>query len=362
VKTALFRPKLVTVLGEGYSASLFRADAIAGLTVAIVALPLAMALGIASGASPDKGLVTAVIAGFLISALGGSRVQVGGPTGAFVVVIFNVIAKHGYDGLLIATLLAGVILILAGAFRLGQMIKYIPHPVVTGFTAGIAVIIASSQVKDFLGLVVDKVPADFIPKWQAYFGAMSTVSVATVAVGGGSLAIIITLRRLAPKLPGFLIAVVVSAVAVTVLKLPVDTIGSRFPDIPAGLPMPSLPEISLAKINAVLPSAFTIAFLAGIEALLSAVVADGMAGTRHRSNQELIGQGVANLGSAVFGGLPATGAIARTATNIRSGAKTPVSGIMHAVFLLLFILFATDLMAFVPMRHWRPSSSWWLGA
>lgn len=349
MKTALFRPKLVTVLGEGYSASLFRADAIAGLTVAIVALPLAMALGIASGASPDKGLVTAVIAGFLISALGGSRVQVGGPTGAFVVVIFNVIAKHGYDGLLIATLLAGVILILAGAFRLGQMIKYIPHPVVTGFTAGIAVIIASSQVKDFLGLVVDKVPADFIPKWQAYFGAMSTVSVATVAVGGGSLAIIITLRRLAPKLPGFLIAVVVSAVAVTVLKLPVDTIGSRFPDIPAGLPMPSLPEISLAKINAVLPSAFTIAFLAGIEALLSAVVADGMAGTRHRSNQELIGQGVANLGSAVFGGLPATGAIARTATNIRSGAKTPVSGIMHAVFLLLFILFATDLMAFVPM-------------
>jgi SulP family sulfate permease len=349
VKTALFRPKLVTVLGEGYSASLFRADAIAGLTVAIVALPLAMALGIASGASPDKGLVTAVIAGFLISALGGSRVQVGGPTGAFVVVIFNVIAKHGYDGLLIATLLAGVILILAGAFRLGQMIKYIPHPVVTGFTAGIAVIIASSQVKDFLGLVVDKVPADFIPKWQAYFGAMSTVSLATVAVGVGSLAIIIALRRLAPRLPGFLIAVVVSAVAVAVLKLPVDTIGSRFPDIPAGLPMPSLPEISLAKIHAVLPSAFTIAFLAGIEALLSAVVADGMAGTRHRSNQELIGQGVANLGSALFGGLPATGAIARTATNIRSGGKTPVSGIMHAVFLLLFILFATDLMAFVPM-------------
>ena len=349
MKTALFRPKLVTVLGEGYSASLFRADAIAGLTVAIVALPLAMALGIASGASPDKGLVTAVIAGFLISALGGSRVQVGGPTGAFVVVIFNVIAEHGYDGLLIATLLAGVILILAGAFRLGQMIKYIPHPVVTGFTAGIAVIIASSQVKDFLGLVVDKVPADFIPKWQAYFGAMSTVSMATVAVGVGSLAIIIALRRLAPRLPGFLIAVVVSAVAVAVLKLPIDTIGSRFPDIPAGLPMPSLPEISLAKISAVLPSAFTIAFLAGIEALLSAVVADGMAGTRHRSNQELIGQGVANLGSAMFGGLPATGAIARTATNIRSGAKTPVSGIMHAVFLLLFILFATDLMAFVPM-------------
>lgn len=347
--SATFTPKLFTVLGEGYSANTFRADAIAGLTVAIVALPLAMALGIASGASPDKGLVTAVIAGFLISALGGSRVQVGGPTGAFVVVIFNVIAKHGYDGLLIATLLAGLILILAGVLRLGQIIKYMPHPVVTGFTAGIAVIIASSQVKDFLGLSIDKVPADFIPKWEAYLGALSTISAATVSVGVGALAIIVALRKLAPKLPGFLIAVVVSSVAVALLKLPVDTIGSRFPDIPPGLPAPSLPDISWVKVNAVLPSAFTIAFLAGIEALLSAVVADGMAGTRHRSNQELIGQGVANLGSALFGGLPATGAIARTATNIRSGAKTPVAGIMHAVFLLMFILFATDLMAFVPM-------------
>ena len=344
-----FTPKLVTVLREGYSASTFRADAVAGLTVAIVALPLAMALGIASGASPDKGLITAVVAGFLISALGGSRTQVGGPTGAFVVVIFNVIAKHGYDGLLIATLLAGVILIAAGMFRLGQMIKFIPHPVVTGFTAGIAVIIASSQVKDFLGLSIAQVPAEFVPKWQAYFGAMPGTSWATLGIGAGALAIIIGLRKFAPKLPGFLIAVVVSSVVVAVLKLPVDTIGSRFPDIPAGLPMPSFPEISLAKINAVLPSAFTIAFLAGIEALLSAVVADGMTGTRHRSNQELIGQGVANLGSALFGGLPATGAIARTATNIRSGAKTPVAGILHAIFVLLFILFATDLMAFVPM-------------
>ncbi|MBD3772385.1 MAG: sulfate permease [Rhodobacteraceae bacterium] len=344
-----YMPKLVTTLREGYSASIFRADAFAGLTVAIVALPLAMALGIASGASPDKGLVTAVIAGFLISALGGSRVQVGGPTGAFVVVIFNVIAKHGYDGLLVATLLAGLILIAAGVFRFGQMIKFIPHPVVTGFTAGIAVIIASSQVKDFLGLSIAKVPAEFVPKWQAYFAAVSSTSWATLGVGAGALSIIIVLRKIAPRLPGFLIAVVVSSIAVALLKLPVDTIGSRFPDIPAGLPLPSFPDISLAKINAVLPSAFTIAFLAGIEALLSAVVADGMTGTRHRSNQELIGQGVANLGSAFFGGLPATGAIARIATNIRSGAKTPVAGILHAVFLLLFILFATDLMAFVPM-------------
>ncbi|WP_455566042.1 SulP family inorganic anion transporter [Novosphingobium panipatense] len=346
---AAFTPKLITALREGYDARTFRADAIAGLTVAIVALPLAMALGIASGASPDKGLVTAVVAGFLISALGGSRVQIGGPTGAFVVVIFNVIARHGYDGLLIATLLAGLILIAAGVFRLGQMIKFIPHPVVTGFTAGIAVIIASSQVKDFLGLSMAEVPAEFLPKWQAYLAAMSSTSWPTLGIGIFALTIIIALRKLAPKLPGFLIAVVVSSVAVAVLKLPVDTIGSRFPDIPAGLPMPSFPEISLAKVNAVLPSAFTIAFLAGIEALLSAVVADGMIGTRHRSNQELIGQGVANIGSALFGGLPATGAIARTATNIRSGAKTPVAGIMHAIFLLLFILFATRLMAFVPM-------------
>jgi len=349
VTTGAYVPKLVTALREGYSVSTFRADALAGLTVAIVALPLAMALGIASGASPDKGLITAVVAGFLISALGGSRVQIGGPTGAFVVVIFNVIAQHGYDGLLIATLLAGLILIVAGVCRFGQMIKFIPHPVVTGFTAGIAVIIASSQVKDFLGLSLAEVPAEFVPKWQAYFTAMSSTSWATLGIGSAALAIIIILRKFAPKLPGFLIAIVVSSVAVAILNLPVDTIGSRFPDIPAGLPMPSLPEITFAKINAVLPSAFTIAFLAGIEALLSAVVADGMTGTRHRSNQELIGQGFANLGSAFFGGLPATGAIARTATNIRSGAKTPVAGILHSVFILLFILIGTDLMAFVPM-------------
>lgn len=346
---ATFTPKLLTTLREGYGRDNFRADALAGLTVAVVALPLSMALAIASGASPDKGLVTAVIAGFLISALGGSRVQVGGPTGAFVVVVFNVIALHGYDGLLIATLLAGLILIAAGLARFGQLIKYIPHPVVTGFTAGIAVIIASSQVKDFLGLSIETLPADFIPKWQAYWTALSTINWVNVAVAAGALAVIVGLRRFAPRLPGFLIAVLLSSVLVAVLGLPVDTIGSRFPDIPAGLPAPALPDISFAKVGEVLPAAFTIAFLAGIEALLSAVVADGMAGTRHRSNQELIGQGIANIGSALFAGLPATGAIARTATNIRSGAKTPVAGIMHALFLLLFMLFATDLMAFVPM-------------
>jgi SulP family sulfate permease len=344
-----YTPKLITVLGEGYTFDRFRRDAIAGLTVAIVALPLAMALGIASGASPDKGLITAVVAGFLISALGGSRAQVGGPTGAFVVVVFNVIAQHGYDGLLLATLVAGFLLIIAGYAKLGALVKFIPHPVVTGFTAGIAVIIASSEVKDFLGLSIDKVPADFVPKWQAYFGALGSIHATTLAIGLGSLLLILGLRKVAPRVPGFLVAVVVASVAVALLHLPVETIGSRFPHIPAGLPAPALPSISLAKFQAILPSAFTIAFLAGIEALLSAVVADGMIGSRHRSNQELVGQGVANIASALFGGLPATGAIARTATNIRAGALTPVAGMLHALFLLLFILFATDLMAFVPM-------------
>jgi len=344
-----YTPKLITVLGEGYAFDRFRRDAIAGLTVAIVALPLAMALGIASGASPDKGLITAVVAGFLISALGGSRAQVGGPTGAFVVVVFNVIAQHGYDGLLLATLVAGFLLIIAGYAKLGALVKFIPHPVVTGFTAGIAVIIASSEVKDFLGLSIDKVPADFLPKWQAYVGALGSVHATTLAIGLGSLLLILGLRKVAPRVPGFLVAIVVASVAVALLHLPVETIGSRFPHIPAGLPAPALPSISLAKFQAILPSAFTIAFLAGIEALLSAVVADGMIGSRHRSNQELVGQGVANIASALFGGLPATGAIARTATNIRAGALTPVAGMLHALFLLLFILFATNLMAFVPM-------------
>lgn len=348
-RRAAFTPKLITVLREGYTVERFRRDVIAGLTVAIVALPLAMALGIASGASPDKGLVTSVVAGFLISALGGSRAQVGGPTGAFVVVVFNVIAQHGYDGLLLATLLAGLLLIVAGYAKLGALVKFIPHPVVTGFTAGIAVIIASGEVKDFLGLSIGKTPADFLPKWQAYLGALDTIDLSALAIGAGSLVLIIVLRKLAPRLPGFLIAVVVASLAVALLHLPVETIGSRYPHIPAGLPTPAMPAISIAKVQAVLPSAFTIAFLAGIEALLSAVVADGMIGSRHRSNQELVGQGVANIASALFGGLPATGAIARTATNIRAGALTPVAGMLHAFFLLLFILFATGLMAFVPM-------------
>ena len=344
-----FTPKLITVLREGYGLRQLRADGIAGLTVAVIALPLAMALAIASGASPDQGLVTAIVAGLIVSALSGSRVQIGGPTGAFVVVVFNVIAQHGYDGLVLATAMAGLILIVAGYSGFGRVIRFIPHPVITGFTAGVAVIIASSQMRDFLGLNLDPVPADFIDKWGAYFSVIGSVDGATVAVGGAALALLLGLRRFAPRLPAFLIVVIAGSLGVALFGLQVDTIGSRFPAMPSGLPMPKLPEFSLALMQAVLPSALTIAFLAGIESLLSCVVADGMTGFRHRSNQELVGQGVANIGSALFGGLPATGALARTAANIKSGGRTPFAGMFHAAFLLLFVLFASDLMAFVPM-------------
>ncbi len=344
-----FTPKLLTVWREGYSLTRLRADALAGLTVAIVALPLAMALGIASGASPDKGLVTAIVAGFLISALGGSRVQVGGPTGAFVVVIAGVIAQHGYAGLVLATGLAGIILVVAGYAGIGKLMRFVPVPVVTGFTAGIAVIIASSQIGDLLGLKAGKVPAEFLGKWEAYLRAIATTSWPTLLIGAASLALILLLRRFAPRAPGYLIAIVAASLAVLLLHLPVDTVGARFPDMPTGLPAPHIPGFTLAMLRDVLPSAFTIAFLAGIEALLSAVVADGMTGYKHRSGQELVGQGVANIASALFGGLPATGAIARTATNIRSGAQTPLAGMFHALFLLAILLIAGPLVAYVPM-------------
>jgi SulP family sulfate permease len=344
-----FTPKLITVLREGYGISRLRADALAGLTVAIIALPLAMALGIASGASPDKGLVTAVVAGALVSALGGSRVQIGGPTGAFVVVVFNVIAAHGYDGLVLATIMAGLILIVAGYAGAGRIIRYIPHPVITGFTAGIAVIIASSQIKDFLGLDMAAVPGEFIPKWIAYARAIGSIEPVTLGLAAGCLALIVVLRLRAPRLPAFLVAVIAGSLLVPMLGLSVDTVGSRFPGMHAGLPMPAVPDFSFARMQEVMPAAFTIAFLAGIEALLSCVVADGMTGFRHRSSQELVGQGVANMATALFGGLPATGALARTAANVKAGGRTPMAGIFHALFLLLFVLFAGELMGAVPM-------------
>jgi len=344
-----FKPKLLTVLREGYSRSDLRADAVAGLTVAIVALPLAMALGIASGASPHEGLVTAIIAGLLISALGGSRVQIGGPTGAFVVIVAGVIASHGFDGLVLATLMAGVILIIAGYAGVGRLMRYVPMPVVTGFTAGIAVIIASSQIGDFFGLSAGKIPADFVDKWAAYGRAAGTVNWTAVALGAATLGLIVGIRRIAPKAPAQLIAIIAATSVAAVAHLPVETVGDRFHAMATGLPLPHLPHVSLPVVREVFSSAFVIAFLAGIEALLSATVADGMTGRRHRSGQELVGMGVANIASALFGGLPATGAIARTATNIRAGARSPIAGIFHALFLLLFLLVAGRLLALVPM-------------
>jgi SulP family sulfate permease len=308
-----------------------------------------MALGIASGASPNQGLVTAVVAGFLISLLGGSRVQVGGPTGAFVVIVAGVIAAHGYAGLVLATLLAGFILIAAGYAGVGRLIRFIPMPVITGFTAGIAVIIASSQVGDFLGLATGKLPADFIPKWAVYFGARGSFNGYAIAIGGTTLAIILLLRRFAPQLPAFLISLLIASLAVALLHLPVVTVGDRFPSMPTGIPAPHVPSVSLALIQQLWPSAFTIAFLAGLESLLSATVADGMTGYSHKPGQELVAQGVANIGSAIFGGMPATGAIARTATNIRAGGRTPLAGMFHAGFLLIFMLVAGRFIARVPM-------------
>ncbi|UIJ46584.1 STAS domain-containing protein [Sphingomonas cannabina] len=344
-----FTPKVFTTFREGYGPARLRADVLAGLTVAIVALPLAMALGIASGASPREGLVTAIVAGFLISALGGSRVQIGGPTGAFVVIVAGVIAAHGLSGLVLATLIAGLVLIGAGYAGVGRLMRFVPMPVITGFTAGIAVIIASSQVGDVLGLRAGAVPAEFVEKWIAYIRALDTVNWAALGIGVGTLGLILLLRRFAPRVPAYLAAIVASGFIVWAFGLPVETVGSRFGRMPAGLPWPHLPEMSLQAVRDVLPSAFTIAFLAGIEALLSAAVADGMTGYRHRPNQELVGMGVANIASSLFGGLPATGAIARTATNIRAGALTPMAGMFHALFLLLFLLLASVLIGYVPM-------------
>ncbi len=346
----MFVPKLISALQEGYGLASFRKDALSGLTVAIVALPLAMAIAIASGSTPDKGLYTAVIAGFLISALGGSRHQIGGPTAAFVIVVYGVIERHGFDGLVIATLMAGAMLILLGALKLGTLIKFIPYPVVTGFTSGIALVILSTQIKDFFGLEMAKVPADFIAKWEAYAGAAGSIDGPSTAIALVTLGIIVALRLWRPAWPGMLIGVVAATVLVHALGLPVETIEARFGEIPNHLPAPDLPGgINWQRLGELLPSAITIALLAGIESLLSCVIADGMTGRRHRSNIELIAQGVANIASALFGGLPATGALARTATNIKAGALTPVSGMLHAVFLLVFMWLLAPLAGKVPL-------------
>lgn len=342
-------PKLYTILRRGYTWDDARADLLAGATVAIVALPLAMALAIASGATPQQGLLTAVVAGFLISALGGSRVQIGGPTGAFIPVVYAVIISHGYDGLLFATALAGVMLIVAALLRLGQWMKYMPQPVITGFTAGIAVIILASQIRDFLGIPVSDLPADLVPKLAVLARHVDEVQLPTLILAGATLLTIVALRRWYPKAPAFLLAVTFASVLTWQFQLPVDTIGKRFGEMTWTWPSVSWPELSFARVRELFPAAFTIAMLAGIESLLSAVVADGMIGSRHRSNAELLAQGIANLASAGVGGLPATGAIARTATNVRSGARSPVAGMSHAVLLALAAGFLGPLLAHVPL-------------
>ncbi|CAN5339772.1 SulP family inorganic anion transporter [soil metagenome] len=346
----LFTPKFVTVLREGYSLDAFRADVIAGLTVAIVALPLSMAIAIASGTTPDRGLYAAIFGGFLVSMLGGSRFQIGGPAGAFIILVAASVARHGIDGVLLATMISGLILIAAGFLRLGTYIKFIPYPVTVGFTAGIAVIIFASQIRDLLGITLAaKEPGELIPKLEVLGRAIGTTNAAAVAISVVTIGIIAGLRKLRPSWPGMLIAVVITGVAAALLSLPVETIGTRFGGIPQSFPMPSFPVITLAKIYEVLPDAAAFALLGAIESLLSAVVADGMTGRRHRSNSELVAQGFANIGSAVFGGICVTGTIARTATNVRAGARGPVSGMLHSAFLLAFMLLAAPLASYIPL-------------
>lgn len=344
----MLQPKILTTL-RTYDGVQARADVMAGITVAMVAVPLSIAIAIASGATPAQGLVTAIVAGFLISALGGSRVQIGGPTGAFIVVVAGVIAAHGYDGLVTATLMAGVILIVAGILRAGRIVEIVPEPVINGFTMGIAAIIATSQLKDLFGLTPEHDPADFLEKIPALWAARETLALPALGVGLLTMVLIVAFRRAAPRLPGLIVAVAIGS-AVAALLPGVATLQSRYGDLPATLPMPALPSLDPARLWELLPSALVIAFLAGIESLLSAVVADRMVpGARHRPNAEVLAQGVANVGSALFGGLPATGAIARTATNVRAGGRTPVAGIVHALTILVGMFLAAPLAGYMAM-------------
>jgi SulP family sulfate permease len=346
----LYRPKLATILSEGYGLLSFRRDMIAALTVAIVALPLSMAIAVASGVTPDRGLYTAIIGGFLVSVLGGSRYQIGGPAGAFIVLVAATVAKFGVDGLLVTVLLSGLMLTLIGLSRLGSLIRYIPHAVTVGFTCGIAVTILASQFKDLGGLTLSGIePGPLLPKVAALWQALPTVSPAALAVGAGSAALIFLLGLWRPNWPGMLFAVALASGAAALLPWPIETIGSHFGGIPRGLPAPHLPAITLSLVLDVLPAALSFTLLGGVESLLSAKVADGMTGRKHRSNMELVAQGIANVASACFGGISVTGTIARTATNIRAGARSPLSGIMHAGFLLLFMVAAAPLASFIPL-------------
>lgn len=344
-----FIPKSIVCFREGYSKEYFFHDLLAGVSVGVIALPLALAFAIASGVAPEKGLFTAIIAGFLISLLGGSRVQIGGPTGAFVVVVYAVIQKHGYEGLALATLMAGGMMILMGLARFGVLLKFIPYPVTTGFTAGIAVVIVSSQIKDFFGLSAETLPPEFLQKCNLYCKIAHTWNIWAVTIALSTLVLIFAIRRYWPKLPGAIVAIVLATTVTYFFAFPIETIESKFGEIPRVLPSPAFPHISYDLVKAVFPDAITIALLGAIESLLSALVADGMIGSKHRSNGELVAQGIANLGSIFFGGIPATGAIARTAANIRMGAKTPTAGMIHAITLLLLMLLFAPLAGKIPL-------------
>jgi SulP family sulfate permease len=332
-----------------YDRPTFYSDLAAGLTVGVVALPLAMAFAIASGVGPERGLYTAIVAGFLISLLGGSKVQIGGPTGAFVVIVAGIVARHGYEGLALCTVMAGAMLMVMGLSRLGATIKFIPFPVVTGFTSGIAVVIFTTQVKDLLGLRIGEVSSEFFDRWGAYLNGIGTTDAATATLGIGTIVGIAALRRLWPRSPAMLLAMIGATAAAALLGMPVETIGDRFGDLPRTLPMPRVPVVTLEQLRELSGPALTVALLAAIESLLAATVADGMIGSRHKSNMELVAQGAANVASGMMGGIPATGAIARTITNIKAGGKTPVAGMIHAVVLLLVLLAAAPLAKLVPM-------------
>jgi SulP family sulfate permease len=345
----MLTPKLLTTLPASTRESVW-ADLIAGVTVAMVALPLSLAIAIASGAPPETGLVTAIVGGFLISLLGGSRVQIGGPTGAFIVVVHGVVTTYGLDGLILATMMAGVILVIGGVLKAGNLIALVPEPVINGFTIGIGVIIALSQLPDALGIVLPEgTPAETLERIPAIWAARDTISWASVAIGLGAVVLIVALRRLFPRFPGLIVAVGLVSAAVALFSMPVDTLDGRFGVLPNRLPMPQLPEITTARLIELLPSALIIAFLAGVESLLSALVADRMVAGRHRPNAEILAQGVANIGSALMGGLPATGAIARTATNVKAGGRTPLAGIFHALVILAVMMLAAPLAGYLAM-------------
>lgn len=344
-----FTPKLFSLIKKGISKETLTKDILSGIIVGIVALPLAIAFAIASGVSPEKGIITAIIAGIIISAFGGSRVQIGGPTGAFIVIVYGVIQTYGIDGLIIATFIAGFLMIGMGLLRLGNLLKFIPYPLIVGFTSGIALIIFSSQINDFFGLGIDKVPADFIEKWTLYFESINHVNWYAIGIAVATVLVSVFSQRFIKKIPGSIFAILLSTIVVTLFDIPVDTIESKFGEIPSGISLPEVPNVNFNTIKALIQPAFAIAILGAIESLLSAVVSDSMIGSKHRSNIELVAQGGANIFSALFGGIPATGAVARTVTNVKNGGRTPIAGIVHALVLLAIMMLFAPYAKLIPL-------------